>query len=217
LVQDGNEQASGSATHPGGGDMTGSVRKQWDRQADAFDDEPDHGLRDPNVRAAWDALLSPLLPAPPATVLDLGCGTGSLSVLLAERGYDVTGVDLSPRMIERARAKAAAHQVSVRLLVGDASDPRGVATANQAVLARHLLWALPDPAAALDRWRTLLDPGGTLLLVEGLWGTGAGLPSADVLALVQARFRDARLRMLTDPALWGRPITDERYLVTARR
>jgi len=193
------------------------MREDWDREADTFDDDPDHGLRDPVVRAAWDALLAPLLPQAPATVLDLGCGTGSLSVLLAERGYDVTGVDLSPRMIERARSKVAAHQVSVRLLVGDASDARGVATANQVVLARHLLWALPDPAAALDRWRTLLAPGGTLVLVEGLWGTGAGLPSADVLALVQARFRDARLRMLTDPALWGRAITDERYLVTARR
>src|SRR5215217_5986094 len=115
--------------------------EDWDREADTFDDEPDHGLRDPVVRAAWDALLAPLLPQAPATVLDLGCGTGSLSVLLAERGYDLTGVDLSPRMVERARAKAAAHEVPVRLLVGDAADPPGVA--HQGVLSRHLLWALP--------------------------------------------------------------------------
>jgi SAM-dependent methyltransferase len=195
--------------------VTSSVREEWDRQADAFDDEPDHGLRDPGVRAAWDALLSPLLPAPPATVLDLGCGTGSLSVLLAERGYDVTGVDLSPRMVQRAGAKAAEHQVSVRLLVGDASHPRGVADGYRVVLARHLLWALPEPAAALDRWSDLLAPGGTLLLVEGLWGTGAGLAADDVLTLVRARYREVRLRLLPDPALWGGPISDQRYVVTA--
>jgi 2-polyprenyl-3-methyl-5-hydroxy-6-metoxy-1,4-benzoquinol methylase len=41
-------------------------------------------------------------------VLDVGCGTGSLSALLAAAGHRVTGVDLAPRMIEQARAKLAA-------------------------------------------------------------------------------------------------------------
>src|SRR6201995_958193 len=49
----------------------------WDEQAAAFDTEPDHGLRDPVVRAAWAALLHELLPPAPAAVVDLGCGTGS--------------------------------------------------------------------------------------------------------------------------------------------
>ena len=45
--------------------------------------------------------------------------------------------------------------------------------AYDAVLARHVLWALPDPADALARWLGLLGPGGTLVLVEGHWSTGA--------------------------------------------
>jgi 2-polyprenyl-3-methyl-5-hydroxy-6-metoxy-1,4-benzoquinol methylase len=65
----------------------------WDQQAATFDDEPDHGLRDPAVRDAWIALLTPVLPDPPASIVDLGCGTGSLSVLLAQAGHHVHGLD----------------------------------------------------------------------------------------------------------------------------
>ena len=60
----------------------------WDAEAATFDREPDHGLLDPLVRDAWEDLVVPLMPAAPASVLDVGCGTGSLSVLLAQSGYE---------------------------------------------------------------------------------------------------------------------------------
>src|SRR4051812_19708194 len=91
--------------------MTESVRQFWDEQAATFDDEPDHGLRAPAVRQAWAELLLPLLPEP-RHVTDLGCGTGTLAVLLAESGHDVRGVDLADRMVAAARRKAAAAGVT---------------------------------------------------------------------------------------------------------
>ncbi len=65
------------------------TRDYWDGQAAIFDQQPDHGLLDPAVRAAWAQLLLPLMPPAPASVVDLGCGTGSLAVLLAQAGYQV--------------------------------------------------------------------------------------------------------------------------------
>lgn len=53
-------------------------------------------------------------------ILDIGCGTGRHAIELARRGYKITGVDLSPSQIERARAKAAAAGVSVDFRVADA-------------------------------------------------------------------------------------------------
>jgi ubiquinone/menaquinone biosynthesis C-methylase UbiE len=92
----------------------------WDSQAPSFDDQPDHGLRDPRVRDAWKQLLLPQLPPAPAVIADLGCGTGSLTVLLAASGHSLTGLDISPQMIRTARAKAAAASVSARFLMSDA-------------------------------------------------------------------------------------------------
>lgn len=56
----------------------------WDQHVRTFDDEADHGLRDP-ARAAGSALPLDRLPPAPASVADLGCGTGSLSALLVSR------------------------------------------------------------------------------------------------------------------------------------
>jgi SAM-dependent methyltransferase len=81
------------------------TQEQWDIEAASFDDEPDHGLADPRTRAAWRDLLLGALPPVPARVADLGCGAGTLTRLLTDEGYAVDGVDLSPEMIRRARAK----------------------------------------------------------------------------------------------------------------
>jgi SAM-dependent methyltransferase len=60
--------------------------------------------------------------------LELGCGTGTNAVYLAQRGWDVVAVDLIDRAIGQARAKAAAAEISVQLLCGDATrlDELGV-------------------------------------------------------------------------------------------
>jgi SAM-dependent methyltransferase len=184
----------------------------WDAEAEAFDEAADHGLRDPGVRAAWRSLLVSLVPAPPARVADLGCGTGTLSLLLADEGHAVDGVDFSPAMVTRARAKAEGRR-DVRFVVGDAAAPALDRAAYDVVLCRHVLWALPDPTAALRRWVDLLAPGGRLVLVEGRWFNGAGLSAAETVRLVEATGRPAELTLLSEPAYWGREITDERYVV----
>jgi len=194
--------------------MNDETRRYWDEQAAAFDDEADHGLRDPAVRQAWADLLLPLLPAA-ARVADLGCGTGSLSVLLAAAGHDVHGVDLSPRMVDAARAKAAAAGVPARFSVADAASPPMEESSVDVVLARHVLWAFEDPGEVLGTWTRLLVPDGRLLLVEGRWSTVAGMSAADCKTLVRRHRREAQVRTLREPSYWGKDITDERYLLVS--
>src|SRR5262245_34495293 len=101
--------------------VTRAVAAYWDMAADSFDRHPDHGLRDPQTRAAWPARLDSWLPDPPAEILDLGCGTGSLTLLMARQGHQVTGVDISAVMAEHARRKLAAAGFTSRVLVADAA------------------------------------------------------------------------------------------------
>src|SRR4051812_23136504 len=52
-------------------------------------------------------------------VLELGCGDGTLSCFLASEGFDVTGIDISPGMIEEAKRRAERESVSARFEVAD--------------------------------------------------------------------------------------------------
>ena len=209
----------------------GAVRAYWDGQADGFDAETDHGLRDPAVRVAWRELVLGALPPPPAEIADLACGTGTLAELAAEAGHRVWAVDLSDRMVGLARAKTARFADRVRVEQGDASTPALRDQGVDAVLARHIVWALPDPRAALRRWVALVRPGGRLVLVEGVWGSEAadvgskptvpwraGAPSDELAAYLRGlpHVADVTVRRLPEPIYWGREIDHERYLLVAR-
>ena len=100
------------------------------------------------------------LPEGSLTIADLGRGTGSVSLLLAEAVHTVVGIDLSPAMIERVRDKARVAGASIQYTVGDASAPDLDRGAFDVVVARHIIWTLPDPADALCRWVRLLDEEG---------------------------------------------------------
>ena len=192
----------------------------WDAESVTFDEGPDHGLRDPLVRDAWAARLREWLPERPSDVLDVGCGTGSLSLIASERGHRVTGVDLSPPMIDLARAKLAGRDAA--FLVGDAMAPPVGEQRFDVLLSRHVLWALPDPERVLRHWRGLLRPGGRLVLVEGVWGTlsPVGMSAERTAALLRPLLSgpaDLRVEPLSaDARLWGREVDDERYAVVAR-
>ncbi|RPJ51903.1 MAG: class I SAM-dependent methyltransferase, partial [Chloroflexi bacterium] len=160
------------------------TRQYWDAAAAQFDEEPDHGLRDPAIRQAWADLLMRSLPLRQGRVLDIGCGTGSLSVLLVGLGFEVTGIDLSPEMIALAETKAKQSRQVITFQVMDAAGPQFPPQQFDAIICRHLLWALPDPGQVLQRWADLVKPGGSLLLIEGFWHTGAGLHVGEIVAVL---------------------------------
>lgn len=192
------------------------VRQYWDNQADTFDNELDHGLYDSTVLQAWTTLLANSLPSPPVSVLDIGCGTGSLSIILAGLNYEVTGIDLSEAMIAKAETKTKAAGYSIPYRVMDASNPDFLSQQFNAIVCRHLLWALPEPALALQRWSKILVPRGCLLLIEGYWSTGGGLHSYQVVNALPITFTTVAVKNLSSQSeLWGGEVTDERYIVIA--
>ena len=157
------------------------IRQWWDADAQVYDDAAGHALSDPVEAAAWRRVLERVLPPAPARVLDAGTGTGSLAIAAADLGYDVTGVDLSEGMLERARAKAAERGVEIAFTHGAAEAPP--AGPFDAVIERHVLWTIPDPVAALLAWRSVATPGGRLVVLEGSWGgEGPFVAAADALA-----------------------------------
>jgi SAM-dependent methyltransferase len=152
-------------------DVNDRIREFWDRDSATYDHSASHAASDPLEAAAWRAALRRALPDPPVSVLDVGAGTGSLSLLAAELRYEVTALDLSEGMLSKAREKAAARGLEVEFEVGSAiAPPEGP---FEAVMERHVLWTVPDPVGALRAWRRVTAPGGRLVLFEGVWGSRA--------------------------------------------
>jgi SAM-dependent methyltransferase len=157
------------------------IRDWWNADAEVYDRAPSHAASDPLEAAAWRAALEDALPPTPATVLDVGAGTGAMSLLAAELGHDVTALDLAPAMLDQARSKAVARGLQLSFVVGRADRPP--AGPFDAVMERHVLWTSPNPVETLAAWRAVVRPGGRLALFEGIWGRTDPVQRArDVLA-----------------------------------
>jgi SAM-dependent methyltransferase len=148
-------------------DLTERIRTYWDRDSATYDRSASHALDDPAEAAVWRGALRRLLPPPPARVLDVGAGTGALSLLAADLGYVVTALDLSASMLAQLQTKASARGLGVEAVHALATQPP--TGPFDAVIERHVVWTLPDPGAALREWRSVASDGGRLVLFEGIW------------------------------------------------
>jgi SAM-dependent methyltransferase len=171
-------------------DVADSVRRFWDADAATYDRSLDHGAGSPTLRAAWNAALERLLPPAPARVLDVGAGTGFLSLAAARLGHQVTALDLSAGMLAHLRTAAEHQGLDIEIVEGGAEQPPPGPFA--AVVERHLMWTLPDPTAALSAWRAAA-PAGRLLLLETIHG------EADPVERLRSQARERLRRLRGEP------------------
>jgi SAM-dependent methyltransferase len=112
------------------------------------------------------AILACVEPSPNARVLDLGCGPGAHAIALARRGYRVTGVDTSGRLLDRARSAAESEGVQVEWVEADMRELRRPG-AFDLVCSLYASFGYFDDGQnrrVLENVHASLAPGGTLVL-----------------------------------------------------
>ena len=148
--------------------LKASIVKAWDRGVEDYDELVAHGRLTRTEADAWKVVLGRLLPPPPSKILEVGAGTGVMSLLLAELGHTVTATDISKGMLDEARRKASERRLAIAFEIADAELLPFGEKSFDAVFGRHILWTLPHPDRALGEWHRVLRPGGRLVLVDSL-------------------------------------------------
>ena len=145
------------------------VQRYWTQRSHDFGTVRRNELEDEMGRKWFRELEKHLPENGKLKVLDVGTGTGFFAVLLAQAGHRVEGVDLTPAMLEEARALAAQRGLDITFREMDAQALDYEDGCFDAVISRNLTWTLPDPERAYDQWFRVLKPGGVLLNFDANW------------------------------------------------
>jgi len=153
----------------------------------------------------WDTNITPpevmefIKDAPPGKALDLGCGTGTNAITLAQQGWQATGVDFVPKAIHTARKKAAAAGLSIDFHVADVTDLSFLTGSYDYILDIGCLFTLKgkDRRAYADSIFRLLEPEGWYMLYAWMprtfKGRTTGISVEDVKELFSPKLTEIKI------------------------
>ena len=161
------------------------TRKRYNRIAFLYDlmEAPMEQLR----FASWRRKLMGRITGP--TALEVGVGTGK-NLNFYPDDLDITAIDLSPRMLERARKRANKLNLNVNLQEMDVEHLNFADDSFDTVFATFVFCSVPDPIAGLQELRRVCKPDGKLLLLEHM------RPENFVLGLIFDLFNPIIVRMM---------------------
>ena len=142
----------------------------WEKRSDSFLVQKRQELHSAMAERWMKEIRGQLPEGKKLRILDVGCGAGFFSILLAKEGHQVTGIDLTPDMIKNARLLAEEEKVSCEFQVMDAENPEFPDETFDVVISRNLTWTLPHVQHAYQEWIRVLKKGGILLNFDANYG-----------------------------------------------
>lgn len=169
VVQDGPMIAYGRVSRKED-DRKARITRYWGKRSEGFMQQKRAELRSRQADRWMKEIESRIPSGRKLKILDVGCGSGFFSILLAKRGHEVTGTDLTPEMVECSRQLAGEFQADCRFLVMDAEKLDFPEEAFDVVISRNLTWTLPHAEKAYQEWLRVLKKGGVLLNFDANYG-----------------------------------------------
>lgn len=145
------------------------ITNYWTKRSSGFQEQRRAELHSPMAQR-WQNEIEKYLPEGKLKILDVGCGSGFFTILLAKMGYEVTGIDLTPDMVQCARELAEEEKTECRFQVMDAEKLDFSDESFDVVISRNLTWTLPHAEDAYGEWLRVLKKGGCLLNFDANYG-----------------------------------------------
>ena len=143
------------------------ITDYWAGRVEKFEQLRLEELNSPKRRLWLEELGRHLPRGRKLNILDIGTGTGFFAFLLAAEGHWVTGIDLTPEMINGARRTSVLLDLYPSFKVMDAESPDFAPGSFDAIVTRNLTTFLPNLPQAYRKWYGLLRPGGVLVNFDG--------------------------------------------------
>ncbi len=139
-----------------------TIAERWDEHAEQYDAH--HNAKNTaDDLVTWRKYLSTHVGDKEQRVLDVGAGTGFLTVLLAELGYRVTALDISAGMLDIAKQRSAEKGLSIQFVQSPVETLPFADSSFDVLTNKSFLWTLLTPVEIAQEWRRVLKPGGKVL------------------------------------------------------
>jgi len=145
------------------------IENYWDERSEDFSKARRLELNGENA-VAWKIIFKKNLPAGKLKVLDVGTGAGFFAAILSKLGHEVTGIDMSTKMLGEAEKNLRELNLSAEFKNMNAQALDFDDETFDAVVTRNLTWTLPDVKAAYREWFRVLKVGGVLMNFDSDYG-----------------------------------------------
>jgi ubiquinone/menaquinone biosynthesis C-methylase UbiE len=158
----------------------------------------DQSRRYSSLRGSYPKIVAEALSQPFKTVLDIGCGTGALLMMIHDRkkSAELSGVDISGEMIKVAQAKLGN---AADLVVSDSETLPFKSGSFDLVLCTFSFHHHPNPAVVFNEINRVLSPGGTIIMTDPL----APTPVRQVLNMLVPSMKDGTVHFYSKKEMLG--------------
>lgn len=145
------------------------LNEYWDERSISYSDLIKNQMESPQ-KSVWEAMILNNVPEKGSLhILDIGCGPGFFSILMAQQGHRVHAVDYSAEMLRYAEENASQYGVDITCTLLEEDNLPFANETFDMVISRDVTWTLVEPEQTMREWGRVLKKGGRLLYFDANW------------------------------------------------
>lgn len=145
------------------------IKEYWTKRSSSYSQQNNEELKS-NKHNLWKDIILENAPRKEVLrVLDMGCGPGEFSIILAGEGHNVTGIDITEAMLDEARVNANKYNVDLELKCMDVRNLDFEDNTFDLIISRNVTWNLKDPESTFKECKRVLKDNGKIIYFDANW------------------------------------------------